>query len=263
MRIRLVSSLAVALLMPPACAGVQSAPEQRFKVASVKRVLPGNAPPALAWRPPRDHGRYTLRHVPLRVCLQIAYGLMPDRVEAPAWMDSERYDIAATMPADTPDDQVPVMLRNLPEEKFRLKFHWMEKEVPAYVLVVDIKGPAIPTTSDPDATPTFRPSPAGFVAKNHTVADLAGILMRWTDRPVVDETGIAGFYDFKLEWSPNGSSMSAPLPEGAALPAAMAAPANAGSEVLASLGSLGLKAVPRKTSLRFLIVDSAVKEPIE
>jgi uncharacterized protein (TIGR03435 family) len=40
-----------------------------------------------------------------------------------------------------------------------------------------------------------------FAARNASMADLAGELGAFLDRPVVDRTGIAGRYDFTLAWT--------------------------------------------------------------
>jgi uncharacterized protein (TIGR03435 family) len=200
--------------------------------------------------------------VPLKVCLQIAWHLMPYQVEAPSWADTERYDIAATMPANTTDDQVLLMLQNLAIRRFQIQFHWDERSTPAYALTVGKAGPKLKHTEDESATPMFKPSRNGFEAKNHSVADLAGILMRWTDRPVVDLTGIAGSYDFHLEWTTGLGQAAGAVPEGAAIPAAKAVP-DIGGDVLAALPSLGLKAVSRKLPVRYLVIDHAEKIPIE
>jgi uncharacterized protein (TIGR03435 family) len=50
---------------------------------------------------------------------------------------------------------------------------------------------------------------------NATVAEFAGFMQRYVlDRPVVDQTGIAGKYDFELSWMPDqtqfGGNMAEP-----------------------------------------------------
>ena len=44
-----------------------------------------------------------------------------------------------------------------------------------------------------------------------TMADIAAALRRQSGRPVEDGTGIAGRFDFDIEWSPQASE-DAPLP---------------------------------------------------
>jgi uncharacterized protein (TIGR03435 family) len=175
-------------------------------------------------------------------------------------MQSEAYEIRATMPADTPNRDVLVMLQNLLVERLRIQLHWEERQTPAYALVVDRDGPKLTSTPAPDDTPVFRPRGANsFTATNCTVDRLAAILTRYADRPVVDLTGIEGAYDFKLDWS---ASPTGPVTEGATVPALSVS----GSDPLAvfsALRTLGLKAESRKIPLKYLIVDGAEKDPVD
>jgi uncharacterized protein (TIGR03435 family) len=93
--------------------------------------------------------------------------------------------------------------------------------------------------------------------------DLAGILTLWSDRPVVDMTGLDGYYDFKLDWN---SSASRPSEGAAGAVSSGSALARAGSDPMAMLNALpalGLKVEGRKMSVEFLIVDHAEKIPTE
>jgi uncharacterized protein (TIGR03435 family) len=189
-------------------------PTAKFDVASVKRAAPGRGPvgftESAAYRnvhvQGRDHGRYTMYGVPLRIYLQLAYQLPPDRVSGPAWMDSERYDIVATMPADTPDPQVLLMLQNLLQERFQIKLHREQKETAVYALVVDKGGPKLQESVE--GTPPGVQLGGILKAKNRSLGDLAAILMRWTDRPVVNLTGLDGHYDFELDLNPSSAPSS-------------------------------------------------------
>jgi uncharacterized protein (TIGR03435 family) len=46
--------------------------------------------------------------------------------------------------------------------------------------------------------------------KNASMADLALILQFHVDRPVVDQTGLKGRYDFKLQWTLDDGQTAAP-----------------------------------------------------
>jgi len=64
------------------------------------------------------------------------------------------------------------------------------------------------------------------------------------DRPVVDETGIAGVYDIKLRWSPDDREEKGP------------------SLFTAMQEQLGLRLEARKVPAKLVIIDKAEK-PIE
>lgn len=232
-----------------------------FDVAAVKRSLPGSPIPA-GWQKSltnrvqgREHGRYTMYQTPLKVYLQMAYQLPGYLISGPEWMDTERYDIVATMSPSTPDDQVLLMLQAVLAERFQLKLHRERKETSVYVLIVGKNGPKLKETAS-GTPPVVRPTPLSLAAENRSMSDLAGILMRWTDRPVVDMTGLSGFYDFKLDWRQDRIQPPDDAIPHPALASDPMAPLNA-------LPSLGLKAEPRKVPLEFLIIDHAEKMPTE
>jgi uncharacterized protein (TIGR03435 family) len=79
-----------------------------------------------------------------------------------------------------------------------------------------------------------------------TVAWLANQLSGQSGRPVVDETGLSGEFDFVLSWAPNAN---APNAEG--LPDLFAAVQQ----------QLGLKLERKKGSVEMLVVDHAEKTP--
>ena len=221
-----------------------------FEVATVKRLRPGYRPPE-GWQNKsqgRDKGRYCYDSITLKVSLQIAYNLAGYRISGPAWMETQRYAIAATLPLETSDDQVRLMFQTLLVDRFQLHTRWDRKELQVYGLVEGKKGAKLDRAiADSDHLVEMRRY--GFTARNKSMSDLAGILMRWTDRPVVDMTGLTGFFNFALDWTPIKRE-----------PALFVS--DPGDE-LASLSQIGLKAVPQKATLDFLIVDRAEKNPTE
>ena len=81
------------------------------------------------------------------------------------------------------------------------------------------------------------------------MAGLAYLLMRWTDRIVVDETGLTGLYDFKLNWTPAGREQDA---------------AASSAALFSALDEqLGLKLQAQKTLIEVLVIDHAEKMPVE
>jgi uncharacterized protein (TIGR03435 family) len=167
------------------------------------------------------------------------------------------------MPPSTTDDEVLRMLQTALVERFHLRMHWQEKELPVYALVVDKNGPNLVPTADADAPPSVTLMPYSLDAHNRSMDGLAAILRQWTDREVVNMTGLNGSYDFKLKWSPDSTD---PALKGAASPGQPTNPAvrfaESGSPLLV-LKSLGLRAERRRVPLKFLIIDSADKTPAE
>jgi uncharacterized protein (TIGR03435 family) len=81
-----------------------------------------------------------------------------------------------------------------------------------------------------------------------SMAGLSYLLMRWTDRIVVDETELTGLYDFKLTLNTGSAPQDA---------------ISLGSELFSALDEqLGLTLQARKKAIEVLVVDSADKIPI-
>jgi uncharacterized protein (TIGR03435 family) len=160
--------------------------------------------------------QFVVRNHVLRTLIAAAYNLNPKTVSGgPAWMDSEHYDIVAATPGDHPPtyDQQMVMLQKLLADRFDLKFHRETKQLPAYALKVASGGPKLKTsTASADSFPQ-GPPPLLFVvalptihlpARYATMAELTSVFQRTVlDRPVIDETRLAGRYDFDLEFTPD------------------------------------------------------------
>jgi uncharacterized protein (TIGR03435 family) len=86
------------------------------------------------------------------------------------------------------------------------------------------------------------------------------LMSRFTERPVVDMTGIEGQYDFNLTFAPE---TTANLPGGPApLPGAATA-ADPAPSVFDAVQRYGLRLEARKAPLEILIVTHAEKMPTE
>jgi uncharacterized protein (TIGR03435 family) len=229
----------------------------------------------------------------LRDYLAIAYRTKAAQISGPDWIASDRYDIAATIPADAKSSQVPEMMQALLADRFKLKVHKDKKDFPVYALVVG-KGPLkmkeIPADADVDpAEPkgavavAAGGSAAGvgvnlghgssynfadnkFEAKKLTMADLAGSLERFADRPIVNLTELKGYYDFTINLTPEdyrAMLIRAAISAGVSLPpeALRALDNTSGGGLADALTQLGLKLDARKAPLDVIVVDEAQKTP--
>ena len=102
--------------------------------------------------------------------------------------------------------------------------------------------------------------------KNMTIASMLDWLSRFTDRPVVDQTGLAGRYDLALDVS-RDEMINAARAAGMVVDAARRAPEAAtdpgGDSVFGSVQKAGLKLEPRRLPLTLLVVDRLDKTPTE
>jgi uncharacterized protein (TIGR03435 family) len=79
-------------------------------------------------------GRISYQEVTLKALLAKAYGLRPDQIGGPAWIDSDLFSVNAIVPEAAPTDEVPAILQNLLVERFQMTTHSEMKEEPVYVL---------------------------------------------------------------------------------------------------------------------------------
>ncbi|HWF06882.1 MAG TPA: M56 family metallopeptidase [Bryobacteraceae bacterium] len=185
---------------------------------------------------------------PLRLIIQGAYKREDENLVAaearggPAWLDSEIYEIIAKAEGNPSIFQMAgPMLQTLLEERFRLKVHRDQKEVPVYFLKVAKggskfhpakKGSCI--TLDPE-NPSQLTSPslgkpgtricggARFDGRSlemysATMADFARQISRYFDRRLIDNTGLTGVFDIHMDVVPEDSP--SPAPTDAAAPPA-------------------------------------------
>lgn len=271
-----------------ALAGVSPLRAQSFEVASVRRAA---SPPAGAGvrdsarggPGTSDPGQVTYTNLRLKDLLLTAYGLKDYQISGPGWLDSERYDIAAKIPAGTNQEEFARMLQNLLTERFKLKLHRESRELLLYELAIAKNGPGLkPAATDPNAAPAPPAVPGsppalgtnGFprvqpghsatvvadgrirlAARKVPVAKLADLLANQLGRPVVNRTGLTGDYDYTLEFSPEG------LARGTS--AAAAADPDVPSLPTAVQKQLGLKLERKKGPVEVLVVDHAEQTPTE
>src|SRR5215469_12601429 len=115
------SSVVPVLLLACGCAAAQS-----FEVASVKpvqlmdlrrRYKPLEGGPG-SKTPTRISGHTNLMMMLMRAC-----GLKDRQVSGPSWMQTELFEIAATLAPGTTKEQEMVMWQNLLTERFHLQAH--------------------------------------------------------------------------------------------------------------------------------------------
>ena len=97
-----------------------------------------------------DPGRITWSNVNLRTLLTTAYDVKPYQITGPDWIDSERYEIVAKVPAGATKEQVNVMWQNLLAERFGISLHHSSKVLQAFEMEA-VKGRVkLQETAGPD-----------------------------------------------------------------------------------------------------------------
>jgi uncharacterized protein (TIGR03435 family) len=166
---------------------------------------------------PEEHGprfrfeqrRLSVMHTSLSDLVKFSYGLQQSQIEgAPGWFTSEMYDISAVPVGEGEPSikQWQSMVKRLMADRFQLKFHYEKREQTVYALTLAKSGPKLKTSQgDPSELPGLGFGPPGnFGATNATMADFAEAMQQGVlDRPLVDQTGLPGRFDFRLTWTPD------------------------------------------------------------
>ena len=267
---------------------------QQFEVATVKPFAPG--PGQVAGGLHFDGALMRGVGLSLRDYLATAYRFKGTLISGPDWTASDRFDISATLPEGASKAQVPEMLQALLADRFQVKLHKEKKEFPIFALVL-AKGPLklkeVPP--DPNADPV-NDEPVGMANVATIAVNGNGVsvqyargasfsvgnnridvrklplwvfcrnLERYSDRQIVDMTGLTGAYDFSVEVTPEDYQAmqirSAVIRGANIMPEAQklldATPALALSD---ALGQVGLKLESRRAPIDTIVIDSALKTP--
>jgi len=143
------------------------------------------------------------------------------------------------------------MLQTLLVQRFQMKLHRETKELPVYALVPG-KGALKVKQAAADEQTGMSGVSTGAMFQHQPISRFTFMLTRRMDRPVLDLTGLAGFYDFTVDLSGLGFNGSPP-----------AVDTDGPSIFTAVQNDLGLKLEPRKQPIEILVVDSVSKTPIE
>ncbi|MFB3826619.1 MAG: TIGR03435 family protein [Bryobacteraceae bacterium] len=261
--------------------GQQPAGKPAFEVASIKPSQPmGMGKMRIGMSSDAGMLRYT--NVSLKECIRTAYRVKDFQVQGPDWIGGARFDIVAKFPAGASEDDIPEMLQALLAERFKLKLHRDTKEHSIYALVAAKDGPKLKAAEvavegDPGkGTPPrnvmmIQVDGAGahLKAPSATLATLAEMMSRFSERPVLDMTGIKGRYDFDLVFSPEtmrggpGGMVRMGPPPGEANPAPRETASEPAGSIYDSVRPYGLKLEPRRAQMEILVIDHIEKEPTE
>jgi uncharacterized protein (TIGR03435 family) len=180
----------------------------RFEVASVKPTPPGTIGGGA--RPEAGGRRFRGTNVPLKSYIAVAYRMKPDQIiNAPKskWVDNDPFDIVAQAEKPSSLPEVYVMLKHLLADRFRLQFHWDTRTMPFYALTVDSGGAKLTRHDALDGGDPWieqgweMPLHAKWRATCASMNVLAFRLGLVMDRPVIEQTGLAGEYDFTLSYT--------------------------------------------------------------
>jgi uncharacterized protein (TIGR03435 family) len=259
-------------------------PPPKFEIADV-HVSAKIVNPFVRTGPVRG-GRYEVKYATMVDLIRIAYDFSPDKVlGGPSWLEMDRYDVIAKVPADSTPEMNKLMLQALLEDRFKLVVRKETKPLSTYALTVGKKpqlkeaagteepGCRPQSTSAPGAEGAMRiitGTPDGktttidlgpgmtihYMCRNMTMAAFAAGLRGMMGanvgtNPVLDETGLKGNWNFDVKWSMQ-------------LMGPMAAPADERVTMLQAVDKqLGLKLEERQVPTPVIVVESVNEKPSE
>jgi uncharacterized protein (TIGR03435 family) len=229
-----------------------------FEVASIKPTSPQQRILAIYTYP---GGRITVTMYTLRQLLEEAFNVQSFQISGdPRWINEDRYDIDARPPASSksskanpnnpklpPNDEQRRMLQTLLIDRFQLKYHRETKDGPVYLLLRGKKELKLKPAKNKDDYPWAgsaaggAPFAYGIAGTNISMAQLATRLTRPLGHPVLDQTGIDGSFDFKVEYASDDPD------------------ADVISSILSSIQALGLKLESSKGPVETIVIDHAEK----
>jgi bla regulator protein BlaR1 len=261
-----------------------------FEVASVKKSSGSFVPPAF----PLDEGdafRPTggLFHAdfPLTVYIQFAYKYRPTQEQTqallahlPKWVATDRFTIQARAEGSPTKDQFRLMMQSLLADRFKLELHFETREAPIFGLTLikpgkleaklrrHAEGPPCDAAAEPASAELFPqvcdvyamtmgPSGARLGSRNTTMDLMASSLAGpgRLGRPVVNQTGLSGKFDFVIAWTPE-PDIRRPVDKDTI-------PDTPGTTFLEALREqLGLKLEATRGPIKILVVDH-VESPSE
>lgn len=245
---RLMTAIRLLALGVALCPVLVAAPPE-FEVATVKQSPPPGGGPIRINLGRLENGTLTFDNASLSDCLKFAYGIVSDsQLVGPEWIKSKdvRFDIVAQAPARTPLDQIELMLQDLLAERLQVTVHHEQRDLAYLVLVVARNGPKLQDAKN--LTGNNSATRGRINAGSMPISSLVLLLSRFERQTILDMTGLKGYFEFQLEWTPDE----------------LIRPDDSGPSIFAALQEqLGLKLESRKGPLNVLVVDHAEKVPAD
>jgi bla regulator protein blaR1 len=272
----------------PVSAWSQSEPRFAFEAASVKLHKAGDSGgpvPGVQYLP---GGRFTAGNMPIAILVMEAYStsLMRPGADLEKKIDPriqrDRYDVEAVAEksaipggasATVRNETLKLMLRTLLADRFKLMVHRELKDGPVYALEVSKGGPKLKKAAIQENNCGDRSTNMGDASACHVLvggflqgmqgqavnmADLAKGLTGFSDRPVIDKTGLKDLYSIQIEgWADirNVPRPQRPAETGAQRAEDLLRDDPSRPTLFAVLDKLGLKLEPQTATVETLYVD--------
>ena len=265
--------LALVCLAAAVTSGAQEPILPAFEVASIK---PGDLDAA---HPPSSPDRFAMMSTTLKSLIAYGYDVRDFQIEGgPDWAGSSTYMVNAKAPGPVGQPAMRSMVRRLLAERFALRTHTESREMPIYRLVkarddgrlgerlqpaavdcaaiLSARSGAPPPPGDTTSPQCawrvgIAPPVAMMFVDGAPIREFAGLLERLVGRRVVNDTGLTGTFDIRLEFASDQMPTSLPLP-----PAGTAA--RDGLSLFTALEEqLGLRLESTRGPVPVIVIDDA------
>jgi uncharacterized protein (TIGR03435 family) len=260
-------------------------PKPEYEIVSIKPTDPNNriGRSGLLYTP----DGFTAKNVGGWALVRAAYEVENFQISgAPKWFDTEHFDIEAKMTPALADEiqklglqrSQPLrqqMMQALLADRFNFVAHRETKGVPIYSLVIAKSGLKLQEPKPDESYANGIKSPEGepykdaiffsgragsltITAQAASMTSLAGVLSGRLNRPVIDKTGLTGFYDFSFPFAPE-EVQSAAVPSGAPSGVPVAPESNLPTLAVAIEEHLGLRLESGKGPAPIIVIDRIEK----
>jgi uncharacterized protein (TIGR03435 family) len=219
-----------------------------FEAASIKPLKDPFGPNHFTVLP----NRLDVKNLSLGYLILQAFDLPDFQLSGPNEVLRHTYDVVATSGAPVSRAEMRVMLQNLLRERFHLATHWEERTEAVFRLVVLPGGPKMKVADFgfPMANSPLRDGNSLQLNGPMSMRQLTERMTRIAGKPVLDATGLEGYFVIALTFAPDDVDASKEGVIPPLLPRAVEE-------------QLGLKLAPAKEPIKILIVDHADTAPVE
>jgi uncharacterized protein (TIGR03435 family) len=248
-------------------------PKYGYEVASIKKSDPTERGVRIG---PGPQGGLRTTNTSLMTLITFAYDVRDYQVldapgwARPGWVKSEGFDVSFT--PDKPEAlpkpgeataaaMQPMMERQqqrmqaVLRDRFGLQLRVETRELPIYAIVQAKGGSKLKSAAASGKGPSMQTNPqvGEMTAVGANMRMLTNVFSGILKRPVVDESGVDGIFDFKLQWKPDvfGGGPENPQNEAPAIQLEGASIFTAVTE------QLGLKLEPRKGPVKVYLIVKA------
>src|SRR6185437_1851330 len=156
-----------------------------------------------------QHGRHvTLENETVEMLIWAGNNVYKSQIAGlPDWAKTERWTVdgLADVEGEPNLAQLQSLVRKALAERFGMKLHKEQREMPVYALRVAKGGPKLTASAgDPNGESSERGRRGigwqMYTYTNTPMPEFVLEILSYVDRPIVDQTGLKGMYDFQLKW---------------------------------------------------------------